>query len=287
MFRTAIVMVVIGFLAVGTSLAALCDKCKDKMFIMSMGHCKSCSGRTTSGGYKLCAKCSAEKGVCQACNAKLGGGADVKDPADSGKPAPASKPATEPAAGSTDPQGLPVEAKLVTEKDTYALDPKQSGKEFAEKLKESQKGREAPPEPPAVSMMFKLTNTGKTPITVPLGADSSSLTLKLDGPGAVTIRYMRMMTKEFRMGKETVIEPGKSLDIPIAKLLHGLRGKANASYWTEPGEYTLTAIYSTPVEGLDAKRMTVTAAPVKIKVEEGKPAEAGPAKPNPEKIEPQ
>ena len=120
-------------------------------------------------------------------------------------------------------------------------------------------------------MTFELTNTGKKAVTIPQGSDASSLNLKLEGPGAVTVSYVQMRTMEYRIGKPVTIEPGKSITIPIAKLLHGMRGDSSASYWTAAGEYTLTASYVTPVEGLNLKedqQATITAAPVKIKVTE-------------------
>ena len=174
MFRAAVAAIVVCFIVCGTSLATLCDKCKDKMYIMSVGHCKFCTGNTPSGAFKICPKCSGAKGLCEHCGVALAG---AKTPDTPDKPKDTTQPTTDqsaPAAGATDPQGLPVEAKLVTEKDTYTLDAKQSGDEFAKKLRESESGREAPPEPPAVSMTFKLTNTGKETITIPVGADGSS-----------------------------------------------------------------------------------------------------------------
>jgi hypothetical protein len=68
-----------------------------------------------------------------------------------------------------------------------------------------------------------------------------------------------------------IIEPGKSFTIPITKLLHGVRGDTNASYWTAAGTYTLTASYVAPIEGLGLKeeqQATITAAPVKVQVAE-------------------
>ncbi|MBI5724921.1 MAG: hypothetical protein HZA50_13255 [Planctomycetes bacterium] len=192
----------------------------------------------------------------------------VADPA--GQASPASSPDEK---GKTDPPGLTLEAKLILKKDEYKLDPNQSGEEFAKKLKNPAGPGKRPPSPPEVEMVFELTNTGKKTVTVPLGSDASSLDLTLEGPGAVTIGYVQMRTMEYRMGKPTIIEPGKSMTIPIAKLLHGMRGDANASYWTAAGTYTLTASYTAPIEGLGLKeeqRATITAAPVKIKVAEAK-----------------
>jgi hypothetical protein len=118
-------------------------------------------------------------------------------------------------------------------------------------------------------MALELTNTGTKTIAVNLDGDAARLELKLEGPGAVTVPYMPMHTREFRMGVDTKIEPGKSITIPIARLLHGMRGDSSACYWTAPGLYTLTASYVTPVQGLDVpkdRQATITAAPVKAQV---------------------
>jgi predicted secreted protein len=54
--------------------AALCGKCKGRMFPMAMGKCSQCPGATSTIGYKLCRTCGKKSAKCQACQAKLGGG---------------------------------------------------------------------------------------------------------------------------------------------------------------------------------------------------------------------
>ena len=41
---------------------------------------------------------------------------------------------------------------------------------------------------------------------------------------------------------------GKSHTIPISALSYGARGMGNYAYWTEPGEYTLTATFNTALK---------------------------------------
>jgi hypothetical protein len=206
----------------------------------------------------------------------------AKSPPSAGasQPASASRPAEE--QGITDPPGLPLKAKLILKKDAYSIPAGQSGEEFAKGLKTPSRPPRKPPAPPEVDMAFELTNTGGKAVTIPLGGDATSLNLRLEGPGAVTVPYTQMRTMEYRIGKDTKIEPGKSLTLPIAKLLHGQRGDASASYWTAPGEYTLTASYVAPSEGIDGredKQATITAAPVKVRVTgpEDKPNKPAPA----------
>lgn len=47
--------------------AALCEKCRGKMYTTDIGVCISCGGHTSSGAFKLCAKCSAAQGRCEHC----------------------------------------------------------------------------------------------------------------------------------------------------------------------------------------------------------------------------
>lgn len=162
-----------------------------------------------------------------------------------------------------------LDAKLILNlnNDIYILDPAQSGPEFVKKLQESKKDMgKTPPLPPAVDMTFELTNTGKDAVTIPLGADSTHLDIRLEGPCAVTIPYARMHTMEYRLGKSTRIEPGESLAIPIKRLLFGARNDSMACYWTEPGTYTLTVSYTAPFGDEPKGAMVFTAPPVPVKV---------------------
>jgi len=51
--------------------ADLCPKCKDGVYIQTIGTCAVCGGTTTSGAFKLCRACSAKLGECEHCRAKL------------------------------------------------------------------------------------------------------------------------------------------------------------------------------------------------------------------------
>lgn len=62
--------VLVGLLP-GVAGAELCEKCKGKMFIASVGRCVECAGFTSSGAHKLCRNCSAKLGECEHCRAKL------------------------------------------------------------------------------------------------------------------------------------------------------------------------------------------------------------------------
>ena len=74
------------------------------------------------------------------------------------------------------------------------------------------------------------------------------------------------------------IAPGKSLTYPLTALQYGDRGSHERAYWTQEGEYTLTARYQTAVapvpNGAEALtgnfdgfgRVTLTSNTVKLKV---------------------
>ena len=51
--------------------ADLCPKCKDGVYIQTIGTCVVCGGTTTSGAFKLCRACSAKLTECEHCRAKL------------------------------------------------------------------------------------------------------------------------------------------------------------------------------------------------------------------------
>ncbi len=181
-------------------------------------------------------------------------------------------PATAPVAGPKNDAGLT--ATLIANKDTYTLDPAQAGKEFRDKLDavKNSRGRgtggAGVPNPPAADCTLRITNTTDKDITITTGGDDSQINLKLEGPGAVTMEHLVPMTMEFRIGKPTTLAPGKTMDIKISSLAFGMRGISQYAYWTEPGDYTLTATltYGTT----DEKQGKVASAPAKLKVEAAK-----------------
>jgi inhibitor of cysteine peptidase len=71
LMTACVVAFVLGFVAV--AVAGLCGKCKDGMYIQSIGTCTSCGGHTTSGAFNLCPKCSIKQGKCEHCLAALPG----------------------------------------------------------------------------------------------------------------------------------------------------------------------------------------------------------------------
>ncbi len=180
--------------------------------------------------------------------------------------------------GKTNPPGAPLQAVLAAKKATYKLDlGGKSADEFKKALKAAEDSGAYPPAP-AVDLVLELRNTSDKDIEVWVSGDPTQLMLELKGPGAVNVPLKRIaFTLEFRLPKAMTLAAGKGHKIEIKGLSYGHRGASHRSYWTEPGEYTLTASFKSAVApapkgakdaGDGFGTVTVTSAPVKIKVEE-------------------
>jgi len=177
----------------------------------------------------------------------------------------------------SDPEGVPVEAKLVVKKDSYKLDlGGKSADEFRKLLKDAeQTGRY--PNAPEVDLVLELRNTGDKDLKLWTKGDPVKIDLVLKGDGAVNMPLKgRAFTLEFRLPEAETLAAGKTISFPIKSLAHGFRGTSSHSYWIEPGEYTLTASFITAVSpapkgskdaGEGFGNVVLTSAPVKIKVE--------------------
>jgi hypothetical protein len=129
-----------------------------------------------------------------------------------------------------------------------------------------------------VDLALELKNTGDKDIQIWISGDPTMIDLKLDGPGAVSVAPRRAFTQEFRIPKAVSLAPGKTYSMEIKSLSFGFRNQSQFAYWTEPGDYTLTASFKTAVSPTPkgAKetgekgfgQVTVTSAPVKIMVTE-------------------
>jgi hypothetical protein len=172
---------------------------------------------------------------------------------------------------------LPVKAKLTGDKTTFTLDlGGMTGEEFRKALKEAEKKGGKFPEPPKVDLVLELTNTSAKDVEIYIGGDQVMLQLELKGPGAVSVKPLLAFTTDFRGPRPTTLGPGKSFLVQISGLKYGFRGVAESAYWTEPGDYTLTASFVTALtpspDGVkpDEKgfgKVTLTTEPIKLKVE--------------------
>ncbi|MFO0863436.1 MAG: hypothetical protein U0744_02035 [Gemmataceae bacterium] len=171
-------------------------------------------------------------------------------------------------AGLAHAQDAKLELKIVGVAEKYVLDRGGKSKEEYEKsLKVASKGLGKGTPAPNVGLKLQIVNTGKDAVGVFLGGDPNVVTLKLEGPGVVEVRPLIAMTREFRLPKLVSIEAGKSYDIPLPKLSDGMRGVSRNLYWTEEGEYTLSASYALSADNGGERGPVLQSAPVKIKVE--------------------
>ncbi len=146
------------------------------------------------------------------------------------------------------PVDLPVKTKLVAKKTTYTLDlGGKTGEEFRKQLKDAEKNGRMPAAP-TVDLTLEITNTSDKAIKIWTSGDPVHLELTLTGPGAVMASPRLAFTTDFRGPAATVLDPGKTLSIPVTKLQYGFRGASLMSYWTEPGEYKLAATYKTAIQ---------------------------------------
>jgi RNA polymerase sigma factor (sigma-70 family) len=181
----------------------------------------------------------------------------------------------------TDPAGVPLEARLVAKKDTYALD---LGGKTPEEFR---KGIEnVYPATPVVDLELEFRNSGDKEFTFVVGGSNPDipLLLKLEGPGAVNVTLPAQNAPIARAPfTQVTLAPGKTHTLPITSLMTKRLGRdGTASYWLEPGDYTLTATYKTAVSPAPAGskdgaellmqgfpgfgQVTVITAPVKLKV---------------------
>ena len=176
------------------------------------------------------------------------------------------------------PADLPVKAKWVAKTTTYTLNlGGKTSEEYRELLKYYEKAGRMPP-PPAVALVLEITNTSDKEIKLWDGGDPVQVNLTLTGNGSVNANPRLVFTRDFRGPSAVTLAPGKSLSIPVTKLVGGFRGMAQMSYWTEPGEYKLTASFQTGVQPAPKGtkdfdgfgKVTVTTEPIVIKVEAAK-----------------
>ncbi len=98
---------VLVFAWTGALPAALCEKCRGRMYTTDIGVCSSCGGHTSSGAFKLCAKCSAAQRRCQHCLAPLAAAPRPVPPRPvRPRPAPPKPPAAPPVAPPKKPEPI-------------------------------------------------------------------------------------------------------------------------------------------------------------------------------------
>jgi len=116
------------------------------------------------------------------------------------------------------------------------------------------------PPPPAVDLTLELRNPTDRPLRVWVAGPQTELRLDLRGPGAVSVAKDGAEPEP----RAVTLPPGQSEVIRINSLTDGRR----SWYWTEPGDYTVTAQLTTLAwsPGMSQRRITVRSAPVTIPV---------------------
>lgn len=168
------------------------------------------------------------------------------------------------------PRPGPVELRLSARKATYKIDRQGlTEKEFLEAIKAG-KARSM-----TVELDLIVRNNTKKDIRVRTSGLLPRLLLTLKGKGAADSPN----TKKAHQGvlRYTVLKPGDRVAIPIDTLMtyEGHIGGTINHYWTEPGEYTLSASFHTAFEmdwanggeGGKTSYSTLTARPITLTVE--------------------
>jgi hypothetical protein len=169
-----------------------------------------------------------------------------------------------------------VTATLVAKTTTYKLDlGGMTADEYRKMLKDAEISGKVPP-PPAIEMTLELKNNTDEDVQVWISGSPVVLDLHLKGDGAVSLKPRVAFPAIFILPKPVTIAPGKTHSIPVTSLKYGFRGASNMAYWTEPGDYTLSASLKTGISPApkDSKEkrdgfgvVTLATEPVKLKIE--------------------
>jgi hypothetical protein len=117
--------------------------------------------------------------------------------------------------------------------------------------------RGMPKDVAAPELELTLRNTTDRPMRVWVAGPQTELRLDLRGPGARSVPRKDAADSK---AESVPLPPGGTYEIRAT----GLTDSRRTWYWTEPGDYTLTAEFTTRAEvaGLGARRLTARSAPV-------------------------
>ena len=161
-----------------------------------------------------------------------------------------------------------LKATVIVHQSEYKLAAEQQGEKFRKLLEAAKKRRTTSDLPPApvVHLTLRLINEGDEPILLRIGHDQGGFTLSLTGQGAVHVPDGEVFAANFRAGHEVTIAPSRHIDLPIESLEYGFRGESERWYWTEPGDYTLQASFTWPLDMSGLFSQKVAATPVRLSV---------------------
>jgi len=112
---------------------------------------------------------------------------------------------------------------------------------------DTETAEQRPPEAPQVDMTLRIINRSKQRVDFWSDGDPVTVTLRLEGIGAVTAPMPVMHTMEMRPPKVVTLGPGETFDVAITKLEFGERGDSMRAYWTRPGDYSIVPSLETAV----------------------------------------
>jgi hypothetical protein len=133
-----------------------------------------------------------------------------------------------------------VVGRLIARKNSYTLDRKgMTADKYAEAIKD---GKIVPP---AIDLVLELKNTTKKPMRLRITGAAPRLTLDLKGKGTIVKRTGK---RERLPLTYVTLKPGETHVLPLTRLA-GFTSSTQETqlFWTEPGEYTLTATLTTYV----------------------------------------
>lgn len=136
----------------------------------------------------------------------------------------------------------PVAARLIVKQGTYVLPKEWQSEGFRKRIREEKDGEKLPA-PPEIDLVLELHNTGDDPVMIWPGGGIDEPELTVAGPGVVTPDSVETFSvSSWAMTPQPVILPGKKYEISVESL-NPSGSSLYDVYWTEPGEYTITATY--------------------------------------------
>jgi hypothetical protein len=121
------------------------------------------------------------------------------------------------------------------------------------------------PVPQAISLDLVLVNTGSSAAELRLGDAKPVLELDVQGKKVDRIEAPGAETPAFLQPRTITLAPNERQSLHIDRLIAGSPGKLEYIYFTQKGEYTLTARIHLRAAG---KELTVSGPAVRIKVDE-------------------
>jgi len=121
-------------------------------------------------------------------------------------------------------------------------------------------------QPANVDLSLRLQNTSDRPMQVWVEGPLTELRFDVRGPGAVR---RPVPDGEAARSRSVPLGPGEEITIPIHELVEGPPGARRAWYFTQPGNYTVTARFTTTAwsPGIGRRGLIVESAPRTIPVE--------------------